>query len=257
MFLRSLARHVTGLLWLGLIAAGTILTRPAHAGAPFVTDDPGTPEHFEINLAVQARHSAGQTTGFAPSLEINYAAAENVQLHFLVPLAFSHVSGDRTRWSTGDTEFGVKYRFLDSSEEDWFPSAAVFPIVFAPTGDEDRGLGTGHTRAFLPLWLGKEFGDWTAFGGGGYGINPGSGHRNYLFVGAGITRKITEDLRLGAEVFRQSKTEDDGKDAIGFNLGGVYDISDRHHILLSAGRGLRNASETNEFSTYIAYQLTF
>jgi hypothetical protein len=242
---------------LGLVAAGAALTRPASAGAPFVTDDPDTPEHFEINLAVSGTHVAGQTTGFAPSLEVNYAAAENVQLHVQLALGFSHVSGDRTRWGIGDAEFGVKYRFLDAKEDDWFPSAAVYPIVFAPTGDEDRGLETGHTRAFLPLWLGKEFGDWTAFGGGGYNINPGSGNRNSLFLGVGITRKVTEDLSLGAEVFRTSKTEDDGKDAIGFNLGGIYDISDRHHILISAGRGLRNASETNEFSTYIAYQLTF
>jgi hypothetical protein len=234
-----------------------LLPLPVRAGAPFVTDDPGTPEHFEINLAVSGTHAAGQTAGFAPSLEINYAVAENVQLHFLVPLAFSHTSGDRTRWGIGDTEFGIKYRFLDAKEDDWFPSAAVFPIIVAPTGDDNRGLGTGHTHAFLPLWLGKEFGDWTAFGGGGYGINPGSGNRNYLFLGVGITRKITEDLRLGAEVFRTSKTEDDGKDAIGFNLGGAYDISDTHHILISVGRGLRNVSETNEFSTYVAYQLTF
>lgn len=252
-FRSSPRRCAAGVLLLGLLGAGT----SAQAGAPFVTDDPGTPEHFEINLAVQATHAAGQTTGFAPALEVNYAAAENVQLHVLVPLAFNHETGNKTRWSTGDTEFGVKYRFLDAEEEDWFPSAAVFPIVFAPTGDEDRGLGTGHTRAFLPLWLGKEFGEWIAFGGGGYGINPGRGNRNYLFVGAGLTRKITDDLRLGGELFRTSKTEDDRKDAVGFNLGGVYDISDRHHILISAGRGLRNVSETNEFSTYIAYQLTF
>jgi hypothetical protein len=164
-------------------------------------------------------HAAGQTAGSAPSLEINYAVAENVQLHFLVPLAFNHTSGDRTQWGIGDTELGIKYRFLDAKEDDWLPSAAVFPIIVAPTGDDDRSLGTGHTHAFLPLWLGKEFGDWTAFGGGGYGINPGNGNRNYLFLGVGITRKITEDLRLGAEIFRTSRTEDDGKDAIGFNLG--------------------------------------
>lgn len=249
-------RHVVSAVAALVLALVGAARGPAQAGAPFVTDDPGTPDNWEINLAIQATHIGGQTTGFAPALEVNYAAAENLQLHFLVPLAFNQVSGDKTRWGAGDAEFGVKYRFLDAEEEDWFPSAAVFPILYAPSGDEDRGLGTGHTRAFLPLWLGKEFGDWTAFGGG-YGINPGRGNRNYLFLGVGLTRKITDDLRLGAEIFRTSKTEDDGKDAVGFNIGGVYDINETHHILLSAGRGLRNASETNEFSTYLAYQLTF
>ena len=240
-----------------VLIACAVWAAPAAAGAPFVTDDPGTPEHFEIDLAIQGTHVAGQTSGFAPSLEVNYAAADNVQLHVLVALAFNHVSGDRTRWGAGDTELGVKYRFLEADSGAWYPAAAVFPIVGLATGDDDRGLGTGHTHAFLPLWLGKEVGDWQYFGGGGYGINPGRGNRNYLFLGIGATRKITDELRLGAELFRFSKTEDDGKDAVGFNLGGIYDISETHHILISAGRGLHNASETNEFSTYIACQLTF
>lgn len=228
-----------------------------HAGAPFVTDDPGTAEHFEITLAVQYTRIARESMGEAPSLEVNYAARENVELHALFRLAFDHVSGERTQWGYGDTELGIKYRFLDQDNEGWLPAAAFFPLVLLPTGDEDRGLGTGHTRGFIPLWLGRDFGKWSTFGGGGYWINPGDGNRNYWFAGLGITRQVTDDLKLGGEVFYITRTETDGKDAPGFNLGAVYDISDQHHILFSAGRGLRNASETNEFSTYIAYQLTF
>jgi hypothetical protein len=26
-------------------------------------------------------------------------------------------------------------------------------------------------QAFLPVWLQKSFGDWTIYGGGGYGLN--------------------------------------------------------------------------------------
>lgn len=228
-----------------------------HAGAPFVTDDPGTPENFEINFAVQYGHSAGQTVGAAPSLEVNYTAVVNVQLHLLMPLAFSHASGDRTRWGYGDTELGIKYRFFDPQEGDWFPAAAIFPLLLLPTGDEERELGSGHTRAFLPLWLGGEFGAWNTFGGGGYWLNPGDGNRNYWFVGIGVTRKVTDGLKLGGEIFHVTRSETDGKEMTGFNLGGIYDISDRHHILVSAGRGIENASETNEFTTYVAYQLTF
>src|SRR5947208_2934500 len=44
----------------------------------------------------------------------------------------------------------------------------TFPITILPTGAESRGLGAGHVRQFLPLWVQKSFGDWTTYGGGGY-----------------------------------------------------------------------------------------
>ena len=48
-----------------------------------------------------------------------------------------------------------------------------------------------------------------------------------------------------------------GDGQTGFNFGGVYDITDHHHILFSAGRGVQNVSTTNELSYYVGYQLTF
>jgi hypothetical protein len=38
-----------------------------------------------------------------------------------------------------------------------------------------------------------------------------------------------------------------------FNLGGIIDFNDEHHLLLSAGRGL---SGPIRFQSYLAYQLT-
>jgi hypothetical protein len=54
-----------------------------------------------------------------------------------------------------------------------------------PTGNENRGLGAGHVRAFLPVWVQKSFGEWTTYGGGGYWINQDDnlGDKNYWFAG--------------------------------------------------------------------------
>ena len=57
----------------------------------------------------------------------------------------------------------------------WRPMIGVFPLVEAPTGDARRGLGAGHTREFLPLWLQKSFGGWTTYGGG---VSPPSCSRS-------------------------------------------------------------------------------
>jgi hypothetical protein len=42
----------------------------------------------------------------------------------------------------------------------------------------------------------------------------------------------------------------------GFNVGAIHDFDEHNHLLMSAGRGLQNASDTNRFSWYIAYQIT-
>jgi hypothetical protein len=51
-------------------------------------------------------------------------------------------------------------------------------LLEVPTGSKSDGLGSGQMQAFLPLWLQKCVGDWTVYGGGGYGINPGAGNEN-------------------------------------------------------------------------------
>jgi hypothetical protein len=45
-------------------------------------------------------------------------------------------------------------------------------------------------------------------------------------------------------------------DGAGFNVVAIYGFDEHNHLLMSAGRGLRNASDTNRFSWYIAYQIT-
>jgi len=42
----------------------------------------------------------------------------------------------------------------------------------------------------------------------------------------------------------------------GFNIGAIYDFDDHNHLLVSAGRALQNASETNLYSWYLGYQIT-
>jgi hypothetical protein len=94
-------------------------------------------------------------------------------------------------------------------------------LLEAPTGDAARGLGTGRTHAFVPLWVQKDFGDWTTYGGGGYWINPGPGNKNFWFAGWVLERKITDKLTLGVALFHQTPDAISGVSATGFNFGSV------------------------------------
>jgi hypothetical protein len=162
----------------------------------------------------------------------------------------------------GDTELGVKYRFIDPDKGDWWPQVAIFPLVELPTGDAKRSLGAGYTEAFLPVWTQKDFGKWTTYGGGGYWINPGPGNRNYWFAGWLVQRQVTDKLALGGEVFHQTSNMVGRGDSTGFSLGGVYDITEHYHLLFSGGRGgllyaVDGARVSDPTTYYLAFQWTF
>ena len=123
-----------------------------------------------------------------------------------------------------------------------------------PTGDKDKELGNGEVQAFLPLWVQKSWGPWKKYGGGGYWIIPGTGNRNYWFFGWELQRDLSKYFTLGAEVFHQTPSEVGGDSLRGFNVGGILNFTDQHHLLFSAGSDF---SGPNDASFYIGYQMTF
>lgn len=240
-------------------AALPFRSSPGLAGPPYITDDPEPTEYgqYEAIIFSQGQHVTGETNGILPpSCDCNYGALPNVQLHFQPGMQFSRSSGAATQWGLGDTELGIKYRFIAQDRESWVPSFAIYPLLELPTGSAARGLGTGRTHGFVPVWAQKDFGDWTIFGGGGYWINPGPGNKNHWFWGSVLQRKITDQLALGVELFHLTPEEIGGMASTGFNIGGTYDFTEHYHLLFAFGKGLQHSKETNEFTWYIGLQLT-
>ncbi len=239
------------------VLAALLTAGPALAGAPYRTDDPGTTEHWEIDLFSTGTNTRAGTSGVLPGLEVDYGVLPRVQLHISAPLGYTTATGKGFGSGYGDTELGVKIRIIDATEEDWWPKVAIFPLVEVPTGNQRMGFSTGHTQVFLPVWVGKEFGDWSTSAGGGHWTNPGPGNKDWWYAGWAVQYKLEEGLTVGGEIFHQTASVAGGKASTGFNLGLLYDLSDNWHVLVSAGRGVQNAADTNAFSYYTALQLTF
>ncbi len=241
------------------VAATLVAPQLSMAGPPFRTDDPVPVDyqHWEIYAFAQGTQASGSNEGVSPGIEANYGILPNTMVHVILPAAAYSREDGQTNWGYGDTEFGLKYRFLDGGPNGSGLMVGAFPIAVFPTGDEDRGLGSGHTQVFLPLWLQKSFGPWTTYGGGGWWSNPGSGNKDYWFFGWLLQRQVTDQLTLGGELFHETADTVDGVDSTGFNVGGIYDFTEHHHLLFSAGTGIQNADQTNRFSYYLGYQLTF
>ena len=224
------------------------------AGPPFITDDPEPVDHqhWEFYLASMDAKTADGWSGTAPHIEVNYGAISNVQLHIIAPLAYNAPAQGSTHYGYGDTELGIKFRFIQQTAG--FPEVATFPLLEVPTGNAEDGLGSGHLQTFLPLWLQKDFGSWTIYGGGGYGINPGAENRDWGFGGVVVQDQIRPNLLLGVEIYHRTSMQVGERDDTAFNLGTVFDFNEHHHLLFSAGCSIDGPTE---FQMYIAYQFTF
>jgi hypothetical protein len=250
---RDRAGRLSRLLGLGLL----LLPVAALAGPPFITDDPEPVDdgHYEINIAATGLVQKGVVASPVPMVDANWGAAPDLQLHAGVGIAYS-ATGDGVEAGYGDTELGVKYRFIHQDDAGWRLEVALYPIVELPTGDAARGLGAGHAQVLLPIWIEKDWGQWTSYGGGGFEQNRDAGTRNFWFVGWVLLRKVSDDLQLGGEIYRQTSTAEDLPGTTAVNLGGTWDLSDTGHVLFSFGRGLAHAGTVDRFSFYLGWQIT-
>ncbi len=159
-----------------------VISIPALAGPPFRTDDPQPVDyqHWEFYVASMQQIDNDQTSATLPHFEINYGVVPDVQLHLVAPLGYVH-DADATHYGYSDTEFGIKYRFVEETET--APQIGIFPLVELPTGDENKQLGTGKVQAYIPIWIQKSWGNWTTYGGGGFWYNPVPDQKNWIFTG--------------------------------------------------------------------------
>jgi hypothetical protein len=240
---------VAAILWL-------LPPASAFAGPPFRTDDPIPVgyHHGEVYLFSSGTRDKEGTGGVGPAMEFNYGPLPDMMLHLVAPMAYDAPRGEASHFGYGDTEIGIKYRLVH--ETDTVPAIGMFPLIEMPTGNQSEGLGNGEAQCFLPLWLQKDFGKWTSYGGGGYWINPGPGNKNYWFSGILLQYSFSDTFYLGGEIFYQTAETVDGKDSSGFNLGGSLPLTGSLQLLFSAGRGLTN-TESNRFSYYVGLYHAF
>ncbi len=238
-----------------VVLAASILFSSAsgHAGPPYMTDDPEPVEfrHWEVYLAAQHFSVRDGSSGSAPLVDLNFGAWPGLQLHIMGQLTYTRPSIGPAFYGPGDTEVGAKIRFVNESK--WCPMMSVYPLLDFPTGDAARRLGTGHTHLFLPLWLQKSLGPWTTFGGGGFWANPGTGNRDYWYLGWEVQRRVSNFATIGSEVFYTTPDRVGGDANLRFNIGLIFNFTEQHHLLFSAGRSIVGDSL---FQSYVAYQLT-
>ncbi len=231
-----------------------LLLRPAFAGPPYVTDDPEPTDygHFEI-YAFTGGTNTRDGTGGAAGVDFNYGGAPDLQLTMVLPMEYDSPAQGPSVAGLGNVELAAKYRFLHQDDFGW--DVAVFPRIFLSSASPL--VGDRHASFLLPIWVGRDFGEWSTFGGGGCALNNGGGSKDYCLLGWVLTREVSAGLNIGAEVYHQTADTRGGLASTGVGVGATYDLSGNYHLMASFGPGIQNAAETNRYSWYTAVLFTF
>ena len=226
----------------------------AKAGPPFVSDDPQPTDygHFEIYTFAQgseARDGIGSSFG----LDFNYGALPDLQLTAVIPLEVESPAHGPNVAGLGNVELAAKIKFLHQDDIGW--DVAFFPRLFLPSAS--HAVGEDHAAVLLPIWLGRNWGDWSTFGGGGCVINRGGDSQDYCLMGWALTRRVLADLQVGAEIVHQGADSKGGRVSTAVGAGLIYNVSETVHLLAYAGPGLQNAAETAHYAWYSSVLFTF
>jgi hypothetical protein len=244
-----------------LTLASMFLCGRAFAGSPpLIIDDPETPGYrgWEINIT----HSYEQTRdGFemeCPLFDINYGlTSDRDQLK--VEFAVLNVNPDDAEgeWGISDLLVGYKYRFIDFDDTCTGWAVSFYPQVSSPTGDEDRGLGSGQTELEIPFQFQKNFEKSKSW------INPEIGYTvvlsdsafNNWKMGVAVGKEVTEKLELEGEVGAFIFPGGGEPDFPFFNFGFEYRHSKNVNFVGSAGRGFRSREDgTPDFFCLLGVQ---
>lgn len=226
----------------------------ALAGPPFLTDDPEPTEtgHWEVYAPLIEAEGKGEDFSGAVGIELNYGAAPDLQLTVGLPIDYAHDAAGM-QWGAGDLELSAKYRFY--RDEAAGLQIAAFPGLTLPTAS--KGMGADRVTALLPIWIQKDTGPWSVFGGGGYAINPGPGNRDYWTGGIAVTRQLGERLVLGIEGDRQGADRIGGSGSTSLGIGAIYDLEGPLRLLASGGPTFGDTGGAASFHAFVALGIDF
>lgn len=224
---------------------------------PLLTDDPGTPGdgRWEINIVASFERTREHRSFEAPLFDINYGIGNNLQLKVEVPWLIQHAPGEKTQSGLGNTEVGVKWRFLDAEKHGI--DMSVYPqIEFNnPTTSVERGLVERGTRFILPVQATRAFGPVELTGELGYSFARHG--LNETFYGLAVARGVSRRVELLAEVYGTSANHFHENELV-FNIGSIVQLTKKVNLVSAAGRSIYTvAGEGPSYSATLGLQFNF
>ena len=143
----------------------------------------------------------------------------------------------------GDATLQVKWKFFEKNGL----SFALKPGIDFPTGNDDRGLGTGKIGGSLFLIASREMGPWAFHDNLGYMRNENNSdeRKDIWHASFAATWEVIKDLKLVANVGIERDRDDEANEDPAFIIGGIiYSVNEHFDVDLGVKGGLTR-SETN------------
>ncbi|MDA8100616.1 MAG: transporter [Nitrospiraceae bacterium] len=228
---------------------------------PLITDDAETQGKGKFQLEINGSYGTDSQTVAGVSVKeiegeqataLTYGAGAHLDLFVEIPYLWIRGKEDGivaySESGLSDVSVGAKWRFFHKDGL----SFAVKPSVSLPTGDEQKGLGSGKYGYSVFLIAQKEVEPWSLF------LNLGHIRNNNDFdeandlwhVSLAGTYEVVEHLKIAANVGAEKnrdKTAD--KDPAFALLGIVYEVGETLDLDAGVKKGL-NEAETDV--TYLA-----
>ena len=179
---------------LPLLAALAVLSVPLAAGAeqPLVSDDAGVlgKGHGQLELGMTRQPAGAQRTW---ETTLTYGLTDQTDVY--VDTLYTNGGDSGSGW--GDTELGLKWRLAQYGPV----SLMLKPGLMLPTGDRQRGLGTGRTGAGATLVVQWESERFTLLGNARLIYQPnGQGQRQSLWqISGAALYHVTGQLQLAVD----------------------------------------------------------
>jgi len=226
----------------------------SYAAHPLITDDTGTQGKGKFQLELNSEYGVDKEDGvtsktfeFAPTL--SYGLTDTIDIVLGVPYQHFKVEDTVTKKESGlsDTSVEVKWRFF---EKDGL-SFAVKPGISIPTGDENKGLGTGKVGYSAYLITTKELKPINIHFNLGYirNENKFDERKNILHASVAGEYEATEKLKIVANIGTETNTDKSSNVSPAFALAGIiYSVTENISVDAGYKYGL-NTPETD--NTYL------
>lgn len=247
-----LHKLVTGLLF----AVMLIIPAESWAAHPLITDDAGTQGKGKFQLELNGQYDSDKetvdgittkTTGGEMAATLSYGIVENVDLVLTLPYQWVKVEegGLITSDEDGisDVVLEAKWRFFEKSGY----SLALKPGIIFPTGDDDKGLGTGRTGGHLFLVGSKELGAWAFHANLGYmrNENKSDEEKDLWHASLATTWEAVKNLKLVANIGIERNPDKSSSIDPAFAIGGIiYSVAKNVDLDCGVKYGL-TSSETD------------
>lgn len=242
----------------------TLLTAgPAFAAHPLITDDTGTQGKGKTQIEFDGEYdhdsedvTVTNTLVFPTIPALSYGISDTVDIVLGVPFErreIKRAGAATTERGISDVSLQLKWRFYEKGGL----SLAVKPGVTLPTGDEDKGLGSGKSSYSAFFIVTRDMAPWAFHFNIGYIRNEyklradeDANRKDLWHVSLASQVEVAKNLKAVANIGMQRNTDKSSDTYPAFLLGGfIYSITENLDVDFGIKGGL-NKPETD--ITYLA-----